>query len=145
MINPEDEVFPSGPEVFTKLVTIDDDDEEEDNCLRISEIKGEPKLGTACIMWESSLILAKYFHHNLKSIKTDCLGEGQKRKLNILELGSGTGMLGLYMAALGCNVILSDLEKVSTTVLQANLSDEINVNLLKENDGTAKIMALDWT
>ena len=53
------------------------------------------------------------------------------RQLHVLELGSGTGILGLCVAALGCKVVLtdpgievnlSDLKSSNTiTHLQANL------------------------
>ena len=142
----DQDAIPTGPQVFTKMIAIEDDcDEEDDNYLRISEIKGEPQLGTASSIWESSIVFSKYFQHNLNSIKTKFSCKERNKKLKIQELGSGTGVLGQYLASLGCDVILSDLERVSITITRANLEDEINTNLLRENGGSAKIMALDWT
>ena len=43
---------------------------------------------------------------------------GDNRKVNVLELGSGTGILGIGIASLGCKVVLTD------PGLDMNLSEE---------------------
>lgn len=62
-------------------------------------------LGTGGRIWDSSMILAKYLCKNETMLNTKFK---KGTTLNILELGSGTGILGIYAACLGWNVILSD-------------------------------------
>jgi len=44
-----------------------------------------------CVVWDAALVLAGYLDNSVK----------QLQNLNILELGSGTGCVGLVAAALG--------------------------------------------
>ena len=63
---------------------------------------------------------------------------GETNKLNILELGSGTGVLGLCIAALGHNVILTDPgidvnlseDKTSSTAEHLKFNVEQNIDIV---------------
>ena len=63
---------------------------------------------------------------------------GENKELNILELGSGTGILGLCVAALGHNVILTDPgidvnlseDKTSTTLEHLKLNVARNIDIV---------------
>ena len=63
---------------------------------------------------------------------------GEIKELNILELGSGTGILGLCVAALGHNVILTDPgidvnlseDKTSTTLEHLKLNVARNIDIV---------------
>ena len=61
-----------------------------------------------------------YEHHN----------QGNKKELQILELGSGTGILGLCLSVNGSNVVLTD------PGIDVNLSEgksSNTINLLRSN------------
>ena len=50
---------------------------------------------------------------------------GNVNEIKILELGSGTGLLGIGMASLGCKVILTD------PALDMNLSEQLSSNTME--------------
>mmetsp|Transcript_18592 Transcript_18592/g.24158 ORF Transcript_18592/g.24158 Transcript_18592/m.24158 type:complete len:254 (-) Transcript_18592:1191-1952(-) len=65
--------------------------------------------GTGSSVWDAAVVLAKYLEKS-----------GRARNKNILELGAGTGFVGLYAAALGAShVVLTDLDEC-LPLLQAN-------------------------
>lgn len=76
---------------------------------RVVEIDQEPAGDTGVVVWDAALVLAKYLEMKPALVK-------DKR---VVELGSGTGAVGLAAAALGGSVMLTDLEE--------------NLNLLKHN------------
>ena len=55
-----------------------------------------------------------------RGLKEKSVGE-----INVLELGSGTGVLGIGIASLGCNVVLTD------PALDMNLTEEVSSNTLE--------------
>ncbi|KAK7021978.1 hypothetical protein SK128_006312 [Halocaridina rubra] len=58
-----------------------------------------------CVVWDAAIVLAKYLE---KQRKNKCMITGFK----VLELGSGTGFLGLAAALLGASqVTITDLQK----------------------------------
>lgn len=79
------------------------------------------------LVWSSARPLFKYlcreviptFNENKKS------NQRQKQQLNVLELGSGTGILGLCVAAKGCDVVLTD------PGIEVNLSEEKSGNTIE--------------
>ena len=94
---------------------------------------GEPDLagGQGEIIWESADILLSILSVLYKN-------EYWKNK-SVLELGSGVGRLGLFFAAVGSNVILTDQPViVNAPFLQQNIC----INNLQDQ---ATIRELDWT
>lgn len=86
--------------------------------------------------WAASYMLAKRLHtfHLVKPLS--------ESRSQILELGSGTGLVGLAMAALGADVVLTDLPSIHDN-LSRNAKD--NSMLIKQNGGSARTGILDWT
>lgn len=81
------------------------------------------------VIWDSALMTIHYFFKNSKQF------EGKK----VLELGSGTGVCGIALAALGAEVIITDLpERIQ--LLQKNVA--ANSFLMKDR---IKVEVLDWT
>ena len=58
-------------------------------------------------------------------LKSRRLTENDVQEIKVLELGSGTGVLGIGIASLGCNVALTD------PALAMNLSEEVSSNTLE--------------
>ena len=85
------------------------------------------------------MILAKYLNKHCNKIKAKHI---KGKTLNVLEIGSGTGLLGIYAACLGWNVTLSDQAEITSSILAKNL--EHNKEVILENDGQVKIVTLDW-
>jgi len=81
--------------------------------------------GTA--LWLAGQVLAFYLqeHH--------CTRPGRA-----IELGSGTGLTALTLAAHGWNVIATDIDHVVTSVLQPNIARNAV-------SGTVRVCQLDWT
>ena len=87
--------------------------------------------------WGSSFILASQLH--LINIDTQSL---HKQDLLILELGAGTGLVGISAAAIWkANVILTDLDTITPGLAQ---NIEANEQTLKSNDASAGCGSLDW-
>jgi predicted nicotinamide N-methyase len=86
--------------------------------------------------WAASYLLAKRLP-TFKLIQPRC-----DHKLQVLELGSGTGLVGLAMASLGADVVLTDLPSIHTN-LARNLRD--NDEIVRQRNGSTKSGILDWT
>uniref|UniRef100_A0A0L8FIC9 Protein-lysine methyltransferase METTL21D n=2 Tax=Octopus bimaculoides TaxID=37653 RepID=A0A0L8FIC9_OCTBM len=85
-----------------------------------------------CVIWDAAIVLAKY----LESIDFD-KGKHLKRK-KILELGAGTGCLGIVAATFGAHVYITDLDSY-VPLMQEN----INVNK-EHTTGEIEAKTLNW-
>ena len=92
-----------------------------------------------------SLILANQLHHivipNLSSTRPSP-NPSTVEKLLVLEIGAGTGLVGLAAAAIwATNVTLTDLRSI-VPGLEANVL--LNSSLLAKNKGFTTCSSLDW-
>ncbi|CAH2327895.1 Hypothetical predicted protein [Pelobates cultripes] len=82
-----------------------------------------------CVVWDAAIVLAKYLESP----------EGPRMKeASVLELGSGTGIVGIMAGSLGANVILTDLEE---------LQDLMKMNIDRNADlitGSCQAKVLKW-
>lgn len=85
--------------------------------------------------WAASYLLAKRLH-SFHLVPADTA-----EKPRVLELGSGTGLVGLAMAALGASVILTDLPSICSN-LARNAKD--NSKVVSQNGGSTRTAILDW-
>ncbi|XGW31171.1 hypothetical protein V3C99_009826 [Haemonchus contortus] len=106
---------------FIRTVEIDDN--------RTLSIFQEVEADVGGVVWDSALVAAYYFIKNSEKY----------RNKKVLELGAGTGICGLVLAALGADVILTDLPS-RVALLQKNY--EINKSACC---GSVTIQPLDWT
>ncbi|XP_075976476.1 protein N-lysine methyltransferase METTL21D-like [Anticarsia gemmatalis] len=85
-------------------------------CLKTLKIYQKMEGDVNCVVWDASLVLAKYLetmcHH-----KSDFLSG-----IKVLELGSGLGVVGLTAATLGAQVTLTDLPE-SLPLLRLNINE----------------------
>ena len=92
--------------------------------------------------WASSYVLARQWHELRQEL--DILrGDRGTGMLQILELGAGTGLVGIAAAAvLGANVLLTDLpEIVPNLAWNANS----NAGTVLSNGGSVRTAVLDWS
>jgi predicted nicotinamide N-methyase len=85
--------------------------------------------------WAASYLLAKRLH------SLHLVPPGQHNKPRVLELGSGTGLVGLAMAGLGADVVLTDLPSIYANLAR---NAEANASVLEQNGGTTRTGVLDW-
>ncbi|XP_060684447.1 protein-lysine methyltransferase METTL21D isoform X1 [Hemiscyllium ocellatum] len=71
-----------------------------------------------CVVWDAALVLAKYLETS--SFYRDGLHTFTGK--SVVELGSGTGLVGLMAAVLGAHVTITDLEDMQE-LLNINISD----------------------
>jgi len=83
--------------------------------------------------WDGAILLSKYFEHAQRTGSIDFSG------MTIVELGSGTGLVGTVCAMLGANVVLTDRPGAVTDLLRRNT----NRNRPSVR-GTLTVEALDW-
>ncbi|KAL5015334.1 hypothetical protein ScPMuIL_009604 [Solemya velum] len=98
-------------------------------CLKINQCEiGD----VGCVVWDAAIVLAKY----LETKDFDC---GKKWKgARVVELGAGTGILGIMCASLGADVIITDLPEF-LPLMQCNIKENI-----KKISGRISAEELTW-
>ncbi|XP_037080617.1 protein-lysine methyltransferase METTL21D-like [Pollicipes pollicipes] len=101
-----------------------------------------------CVVWDAALVLSKFidFAHAQQPVKTE-----PERRHGVLdsallliqrintatavELGGGTGVVGLLAASLGCNTYITDLEDlmplIQKNIEQNNLQEKATATVLR--------------
>ncbi|KAI9794067.1 MAG: hypothetical protein M1816_006692 [Peltula sp. TS41687] len=88
--------------------------------------------------WAASYLLAK----RLQDLPLPLPDEGRRRSVRVLELGAGTGLLGIAAASVwGCKVHLTDLKDIVPN-LERNV--RANSEVIGRNGGEATTGVLDW-
>ncbi|KAH3708308.1 protein N-lysine methyltransferase METTL21A-like [Dreissena polymorpha] len=88
------------------------------------------KLGVAAVVWDAAEVLSAYLEENPHLV----------RGRNTIELGAGTGLVGIVAALLGSHVTITDREEVLDF-----LKETVSQNLPEDLLGRTEIRALDWT
>jgi predicted nicotinamide N-methyase len=90
--------------------------------------------------WGSSFVFARNWHTLRDQIP---LRFDKDENATILELGAGTGLVGIAAAAvLGANVLLTDLPEIVPN-LERNIAS--NADIIESRKGSARAAMLDWT
>ncbi|XP_029357711.1 EEF1A lysine methyltransferase 3 isoform X2 [Echeneis naucrates] len=109
----EDDPFPADDGLFADTFSLEDRYNVCGEELKIRQLFGA-KLGVAAPVWEAGLQLCRYLGAQAAQL-------GGKR---IIELGAGTGVVGILAARLGAAVTLTDLP-LALPQIQANISANV--------------------
>lgn len=92
--------------------------------------------------WGSAYVLAKHLSY-LGDKYLPLPKEQLDTKPSVLELGSGTGLVGLAAAAIWkCKIILTDLPEIVPNLEHNRLLNQAQLEL---NGGEAAVFQLDWS
>ncbi|KAJ8255228.1 hypothetical protein GJAV_G00202540 [Gymnothorax javanicus] len=87
------------------------------------------RLGVAAVVWDAAVVLCMYLE----------LGHIELRGKAAIELGAGTGLVGIVAAILGARVTITDREP-AMELLQTNVQD----NIPPEQQGAVVVSELTW-
>ncbi|KAJ2438679.1 Protein-lysine N-methyltransferase efm6 [Coemansia sp. RSA 2424] len=98
----------------------------------LQDSTGATRCGVGSTVWDSALVMAKYLDHQTK------LGNLDLSQKTVLELGSGTGLVGIAVGRLhpSCQVILTDKQEL-LPLLGRNIE-------LNSAAGNTRAQCLDW-
>ncbi|KAG7238542.1 hypothetical protein INR49_030815 [Caranx melampygus] len=88
-----------------------------------------------CVVWDAAIVLAKYLE--TKQFYDPSKGVNVWAGRSVVELGAGTGVVGLMAATLGAQVAVTDLEELQT-LLKVNIHE--NQALISSGSITAKVL-----
>ncbi|XP_032882459.1 protein-lysine methyltransferase METTL21D [Amblyraja radiata] len=95
--------------------------------------------GVGAVVWDAALVLAKYLERAWPRLGDGSAdGGGGGARPVVVELGAGTGLVGLMAASLGANVTVTDLEELQD-LLNVNIND--NKHLVT---GSIQAKVLKW-
>ncbi|XP_078430449.1 uncharacterized protein LOC144702315 [Wolffia australiana] len=104
-------------------------------------IRQRPSQGLSFQLWPAATSLVSLLDRDPDRVLTS-LGRGRSPRLRILELGSGTGLVGIAAAALlGGDVVLTDMGHVLDN-LRFNV--EVNAGAVAARGGAAVVRRLEW-
>ncbi|KAF0045727.1 hypothetical protein F2P81_002256 [Scophthalmus maximus] len=98
-----------------------------DHELRLSQ--DWKKLGVAAVVWDAAVVMCMYLE----------LGEVELKGKAVIELGAGTGLVGIVAALLGAAVTITDRQP-ALEFLSAN----VKANLPPDTRGSASVSELSW-
>ncbi|MED6278149.1 hypothetical protein CHARACLAT_020769 [Characodon lateralis] len=88
-----------------------------------------------CVVWDAAIVLSKYLE--TKQFYDPSAGANVWCGRTVVELGAGTGVVGLMAATLGAQVMVTDLEDLQS-LLDANIQE--NKSLIKSGSISAKVL-----
>eukprot|EP00929_Paragymnodinium_shiwhaense_P068439 TRINITY_DN34412_c0_g1_i1.p1 TRINITY_DN34412_c0_g1~~TRINITY_DN34412_c0_g1_i1.p1 ORF type:complete len:338 (+),score=66.00 TRINITY_DN34412_c0_g1_i1:40-1014(+) len=91
------------------------------------------------IIWDSGVSLAKFFHWNeaMSKVAKSEAAASPIASHSVLELGAGTGIVGLSMAQLGARVVLTDYEAELCGLMMQNAA-------ANDLEAAVTVCELDW-
>ncbi|KAL3154376.1 hypothetical protein ABBQ32_013853 [Trebouxia sp. C0010 RCD-2024] len=98
--------------------------------LQIEELQ-DAEGGPGHVIWEAGIVLSRYL------VNHPVLVKGKR----VLELGCGTGIVGITAACMGAMAVLTDTAAV---VQHAQQNVERNASLIKAKEGSAQCATLVW-
>ncbi|XP_007253849.3 protein-lysine methyltransferase METTL21D [Astyanax mexicanus] len=89
-----------------------------------------------CVVWDAAIVLCKYLETEQFCPAPPPAPSAWSCK-RVVELGAGTGVVGIMAASLGANVTVTDLEDLQP-LLELNIKK--NQNLIRTGSVTAKVL-----
>lgn len=99
------------------------------------------KVHTGGIVWETAFLLALFLEQRQKKSKkkqSQAAAPSGVGARHVLEVGAGCGLLGMVLAAAGCDVLLTE-HPIALANLQSNVAASTPLSQ------RARVMPLDWT
>lgn len=103
-------------------------------------------LGHGAVVWDAAVIFTKYMEHDPKQFSA-----GKFHGRSVIELGSGCGLGGVSFMMKGARVMLTDMQKVTESLTDAN-AQRIYSRLKSKGSGALPypilpptVRPLDWT
>ncbi|XP_069471692.1 protein N-lysine methyltransferase METTL21A [Ambystoma mexicanum] len=87
------------------------------------------QLGVAAVVWDAAVVLCTFLE----------MGTIDLQRLAVIELGAGTGLVGIVAALMGANVTITD-RKVALEFLESN----VRTNLPAHIQPNVAVMELTW-
>ncbi|XP_051550606.1 protein N-lysine methyltransferase METTL21A [Myxocyprinus asiaticus] len=87
------------------------------------------RLGVAAVVWDAAVVLCMFLE----------MGNIDLKGKSVIELGAGTGLVGIVAALLGANVTITDRE----TALEF-LSANVRENIPPSQQGAVRVSELTW-
>ncbi|XP_072545528.1 protein N-lysine methyltransferase METTL21D [Salminus brasiliensis] len=88
-----------------------------------------------CVVWDAAIVLSKYLE--TEQFSHSQAGPSAWSCKRMVELGAGTGVVGIMAASLGANVTVTDLEDLQP-LLELNIRK--NQDLISTGSVTAKVL-----
>ncbi|XP_069806003.1 protein N-lysine methyltransferase METTL21D isoform X2 [Dendropsophus ebraccatus] len=98
----------------------------------VLEIRQLSSGDVGCVVWDAAIVLSKFLE------RRECAEPGLFSGRRVLELGSGTGIVGIMAATLGASVTVTDLEDLQD-LMKTNI--ESNSALIT---GFCQVKVLKW-
>ena len=92
--------------------------------------------GVAGVVWDAALVLGTFLQ-NISTGNTKLLGLDTLQGKNVLELGAGTGLVGIIGYLLGANVVITDT-KAAPEITRENVVKNLNEDGDRKNSWQVK-------
>jgi hypothetical protein len=93
-----------------------------------------PGLEIGTIVWSGAELLCEYM--------AEKFGSNGLAGVHVVELGSGTGLSGIFAAALGAHVVLTDLGNHASTLRE---NSQLNRDVVARAGGSVTVKELAWS
>ncbi len=101
--------------------------------IQVEVTEGSPSMGVGRSVWESGLRLVDFLDFNYRE---------EMAGAKVLELGTGTGVVGISAACMGAHAVLTDREPRLFELIESNVKK--NAHTMKKGGGTAVSTILEW-
>merc|ERR1712136_722653 len=91
----------------------------------------------AVVVWDAALVLVHFLERHQRELLKSSVEGGGGKAVHVVDVGAGTGAVGLAAAALGAKVTLTDLERILPLLKEG-------IELNPQLEGPVQFRALPW-